>query len=164
MFCRLLFKVRDVHRNKSTRLDLPGSFSAPLKIYMMSPAPNGKQLKKPHRDSVRQIWGEQEACSLHNFPTSHVLRIQPSMKHRKPKKPFPMELHSRQIRRVRGIHRAQRGTNGWVANGNSTLILQLGAQRNQRANSAKKVKKIRLQPSPPAINVVWVLGEARTEH
>lgn len=89
-------------------------FFLSLKIYTMSPAPKGKQLKKPHRDSVRQTcltWGEQEACSSHNFPTSDVLRIRPSTKHRKPKKPFPMELHCRQNGGVWDSPRAQRGTN-----------------------------------------------------
>lgn len=104
---QVIFKVQAVHRNKWTRLGLPGSLSASLKIHMMSPAPKGKQ-PKPDRDSVIQAGRKKEACSPHNFRTSHVLRTQTSVKHRKPK-PFPKEPRSRQMRGAHGVPRARAG-------------------------------------------------------
>lgn len=99
------------------------------------------QLKKPQRDSVRQTWGEQEACSSHNFPTSLVLRIRSSMKHRKPKQPFHGSCTPGGLEEFGASPELRKEqTDVWPMRTQHEFF-QLGAQGNQRANSAKEVKR-----------------------
>lgn len=86
---------------------MSGSSSVSPKLYVIPATPKEKQLK-PDSDGAIQTMGKKEACSPHDFPTSHVLRTRSGVKHRKTK-PLPKEPFSRQMKGARSIPRAQAG-------------------------------------------------------